>query len=326
MNTLKDIAVKAGCSIRTVSRAVNRNGKVSEETRKKILDIANELNYLPDPGARSLKTGKKYTIGLIQNTIDSDVNRIRLETVNSLFNTAGYAMLVNRAANISIEKEIIPELRVRADALIINTNLTQRNLPVFDELKRADYPFILLDPESPTDYPSVYINRLTGYRDAVVHLYEKNKRNMCLILEDNKRTQRIQGFKAGLKHINKRFSEDMIIDTAHGFEGGYNIGYKIKSFIKESGLNGIICQSDEIAAGLLHYLRENSIEIPEEAAIVGFDNDNFSAYTFPPLTTIAQGGNSVGVYIYQQLFNRLEYNIQMQNKNFNTELIIRKSS
>ncbi|HBE02063.1 MAG TPA: hypothetical protein DC049_06250, partial [Spirochaetia bacterium] len=324
MLTIKDIAQKAGCSVRTVSRVINNAVNVKEETRENIISITRQYKYSPDPLARSLKTKKRYTIGVILGAIDSDVNRERLETMTRLFNTAGYAMLVSRARDQETEDELIKRFIPRSDALVIFTNMRFPKTALLSAINKEDYPFFLIDPECRTDFPAVYINRASGYRDAVKYLAEKGRKHQLLALENNKRESRINGFKNGLLESGIIFKNEMIIEAETGFAGGRALTQIINN--TSEPVNGIICQSDKMALGLVSGLLEKNLRVPEDISVIGFDNDNYSEYTTPQLTTIMQGGSSIGVYIYEQILEKIEHGIPIKSRIFDTKLIIRKSA
>jgi LacI family transcriptional regulator len=96
--------------------------------------------------------------------------------------------------------------------------------------------------------------------------------------------------------------------------------------IESDHIDGILCHNDKIALGLLGALQKQSIAIPDQVALIGFDDDNFSAYINPSLTTIAQTGGDVGAFIYEQLKNAIEYGTDIESRTFGTGLILRASA
>ena len=91
-------------------------------------------------------------------------------------------------------------------------------------------------------------------------------------------------------------------------------------------MDAALCHNDKVATGVLSFLEGRGARIPEEIALVGFDDDDYSAYLRPPLTTISQGGSEVGVHIFEQLFNRLELGIPVASRTFRTILVSRRSA
>lgn len=324
--TIKDIAREAECSIRTVSRVLNDAANVNEETRARVLSITRSRNYSPDPEARSLKTKRKSTIGVIVNSVTSDVNRQRIETIARLFNTAGYAILISYADEIAVEEEIVRRFAARTDALVVFTNLQSQRSAVLDDLALRGYPFILVDPPVRGPYPYVGIDRAEGYREALRHLASRGRRAIALVIEEFRSKDRLDGYRAGLEDAGLDYREDLVVRTGKGFRGGRDAAESLLALRKSRGADAALCHNDKVAAGLLSCLGDRGAKVPEEIALVGFDDDDYSAYLSPPLTTIAQGGSEVGVHIYEQLFNRLELGSSIASRTFHTSLVLRRSA
>lgn len=326
MGSIHDVAEKAGCSLKTVSRVFNNPDSVKAETLERILAVAKSLHYEPNFHARGLKTQKTMTIGLVLGLPDSDVNRIRIDTITRLFSTAGYSMLVNRINNIDEEAALLPAMNQRCDAIIIFTTLTTANLPIYDYLLSEGTPFLLVDPACTPNYPHIIFKRGMGYKEAVMALAKNGKRKFKLLIENYRREDRIGGFKAGLRECGIDFVDDMVITCEKGFSGGYERGPTIHAAHNIGEADAVLCHNDKIAMGLMNYLNAKGLNIPHQVAITGFDNENYGQYTSPRLTTIDQGGHRVGLYIYEQLFGHLQTGREIQSKTFDTSLVLRESS
>jgi LacI family transcriptional regulator len=324
--TIKDIAREAACSIRTVSRVLNNASNVNEETRSRVLAVTRLRNYMPDPYAQSLKTKRKRTIGVIVNSVTSDVNRQRIETIARLFNTAGYAILINYADNLAVEEEIVRRFAVRTDALIIFTNLQSPRSSVLDDFAERDFPFILVDPPVRGPYPAVAIDRVSGYREAVRHLASRGRARIALVIEEFRSLDRLRGYRDGLSESGIGYDPALVLRTGKGFPGGWEAAEAVLGLRRTHSIDAVLCHNDKIATGILSFLMNRGARIPEEIALVGFDNDDYSAYLCPPLTTIAQGGSEVGVHIFEQLFNRLELGSAIASRTFDTTLVPRRSA
>jgi len=328
MTTLKDIANAAGCSIRTVSRVINKSKDVNETTREKILKIIDQYNYKPNPFAQSLKTNKKNSIALLLGSIDSDVIRFRVETLSRLFNSAGYSLLIQHSVNLKRMQEIVDDLNRRCDALIIFSSVTDEFQNLLIYLQKIGLPFILVDPDIETHYPSVYIDRVSGYQDATSYLLDKGKKQLYLVLEQKryKSADRIKGFSQGLKKYNIEFKEEQVVYSSKGFRAGYDQGPLVLELINKNIVDGVLCENDKVALGLISYLQKKGIEIPRQISIIGFDNDHYTEYCNPAISTISQSGQSLATYIYEQIVNHLENKLEMKSTVFKTSFIVRESS
>ncbi len=323
--TIKDIASEAGCSIRTVSRVLNGASNVNEDTRAKVLAITRSRNYSPDPLAQSLKTKRKRTIGLIVNSVTSDANRQRIETIARLFNTAGYAILISYADDILMEEEILRRFAARTDALVIFTNLQAPGSAALDGLSETGFPFILVDPPLRGSYPAVEIDRSSGYLEALRHLASRGRRSIALVTEDFRSAERLEGYRRGLEEESIAYDEALVVRAKKGFRGGREAASSLLALRETRDLDAALCHNDKIATGILSYVKDRGLRVPEDIALVGFDDDDYAPYLSPPLTTISQGGSEVGVHIFEQLFNALELGCPVASRVFHSSLVVRQS-
>jgi len=326
MPTSHEVAAACGVSARTVSRVINDHAHVREDTRKKVLEAATLMRYQPDPNARALQSGRKHIIGIVANAVSSDATLARIEVVSKLFNAAGYAVLVQFADSDAMEAAAVSAVSPRCDALVIFSNLQNPSAPVFDRLAELQYPFILVDPPHATVYPAVHLDRRTGYRDAVRYLAHKGKKQFVLVIEEFRSSERIAGFQEGLAAAGLSFSPSRILKTEKGFSGGLLAAERIEALLVSGQTDAVLCHNDKIALGLLRGLALRQRRVPEDLAVIGFDDDAYGAFVSPPLTTIAPGGGDMGAFIFEQIRNRIEYASPVRSRTFGTGLIIRGSA
>ncbi len=326
MPTIHDVAREAGVSARTVSRVLNEASNVRHETRRTVLQVAERMEYRLDPVARALKSGRKRVIGMVVNTVSSDATQRRIEVVSKLFNAAGYAILVQYADTSEIEEVAVREIAARCDALVVFTNMRQASSPVFETLNAANYPFLLVDPPSSVSYPAIYLDRRSAYRETVCYLVQKNRSRLILLVEEFRSDERRDGFREGLAGMGLPFEDGMVLHTGKGYAGGKSASGPIAGLFEARQADAIICHNDKIALGLLSGLSDRGIKVPQDLAVIGFDNDAYAAYVSPPLTTVAQGGDDVGAYIFEQVRNKLEYATRIEGKTFGTSMIIRATA
>ncbi|MBF0197203.1 MAG: LacI family DNA-binding transcriptional regulator [Planctomycetes bacterium] len=325
MATIHDIAKLANCSARTVSRVLNNSGPVAIGTREKIETLIQENNFQPNMGAQALRNGKKRCIGLIQNSSDSEVNRRRTDTLTQLFSGQDYSLLIHRSRNPEHEEELIRLMKTHCDALIIFTSSNQEESPEMNQLQKESYPFIVIDPPTKVPYPSITIERSNAYRDAVLTLAEKGRKNIALIVETFRQEDRIRGYKKGLEVAQLSFDPKLIIHSEKSYEGGVLSGRSIINQVKSNSIDAILCHNDRIALGIMRSLINHEVKVPEQVSIIGFDNDAYGAYISPSLSSIDQGKDEVGTYIYEQLYQHLDKRLSIQSRTYNTTLIIRES-
>lgn len=326
MPTINDVAQQCGVSARTVSRVLNNKPNVRPEVRNLVLAAAKRLGYRPDPNARALRSGRKQVIGIVANAVSSDTTLRRIEVISKLFATSGYAVLMQFAESPEMEEAAIHSISPRCDGLVIFSNLHSAHAPALLSLHSQQTPFIIVDPPIDITFPAVHIDRRSGYREGVRYLVQKGCKELLLVVESFRSSERIAGFMEGLEREGLLFRSNRILHTVKGFQGGVAIASKVLKAIKSDHIDGILCHNDKIALGLLGALQREGILIPEQVALMGFDDDNFSAYSNPSLTTIAQTGGDVGAFIYEQLKNAIEYGTPIESRTFGTGLILRASA
>jgi len=160
----------------------------------------------------------------------------------------------------------------------------------------------------------------------VKHLAAAGRRRIALVIEEFRSADRLAGYREGLAEAGLSFDESLVLRVGKGFLGGRDSASGLLSLKESRGIDSALCHNDKVATGLLSFLRERGVAVPEDIALVGFDDDDYSAYLSPPLTTIAQGGGEVGVYIFEQLFNRLELGSPIASRIYSTSLVLRRSA
>jgi DNA-binding LacI/PurR family transcriptional regulator len=305
---------------------MNDAANVREDTRAHVRGIADRMGFRPDPSARALKSGRTRLVGIVANAVSSDATLRRIEVVSKLFNSAGYAVLIQYADTSEIEEAAIRDVAPRCDGLIVFTNLRSVRSPCLDALSIDSYPFILVDPPLAVPYPAIHMDRRSGYREAVKYLAHKGRSRFLLLIEEFRSAERIAGFQEGLEQASFAFSETMIARTGKGFSGGRSASPEVERRFAAGELDAVLCHNDKIAVGLMGSLAERGVRVPEDVAVVGFDDDAYAAFVSPPLTTIAQGGGDIGAYIFEQLKNRIEYGSPVESRTFGTGIIMRASA
>ena len=277
--TLKDVAEACGMSIRTVRRVLDNAVCVKSETRERITAAARRLGYVPNIAARNLRTGRKPFVGLISGYggYDSFV-RLRMDLVTRL-NEAGYETIVaSPPENADAAMQMLSRWNGITDAVI-----WQHGLPegLLDRMEQIRQRFILIDTDIRAEKcSSLYLDRLKGILEALESLKKGG----------HSRIIRCGGFStrdgAFLQAFPDRdvFAPDFFIRIeTQDFEGGYAAAGKIVA----SGADAVFFDVDRIAYGFMLYAHEHGIRIPEDIAVIGFDDDSFSRCCCPPLSSVA---------------------------------------
>ncbi|MDL2229509.1 LacI family transcriptional regulator [Treponema sp. OttesenSCG-928-L16] len=325
MATMVDVAAAAGVSPRTVSRVMNGSGYTRVKTRDRVLAAAEKMGYRINPSARALKSGKTQIIGIVVNTISSDTVLKRIEHISKLFSAESYAAMIRFADTPEAEEAAIEASMPWCDGLIIFSNLPSSRSKILEELRLKNFPFILVDPPRESEYPALYIDRRGGYEGATSYLLRKGRTRPLLLIEVFRSEERIRGFKAALKNAGIPFLPEMVLETGKEYSGGREAGPEIIRRIESGRVDAVLCHNDRMALGLLNVLNNRGILVPEDAALIGFDDDSFDPYVVPSLSSIAQTGTDMDHFIFEQLKKCIESGSPIASRVMGTKLMIRRS-
>ncbi|EQB90241.1 LacI family transcriptional regulator [Clostridium punense] len=307
--SIKDVAREAGVSIATVSRVLNGIDVVNDETKKKVLDTIEKLGYRPNILARSLKTHKSSTIGIIIPDISNPVypEIVRgAEDVASIYNYN--IMLCNTDLDLEREKESFNVLREKmVDGVIYMSNSLESDIK--DIIEEINIPTVLVGTmDSEKSLPSVAIDSFAASYDAVSYLRYKGNKSIAYIgyYEDKTSdySKIYKGYKKAMED-NDSFNSELVYFGSLKAEDGYK---GIKEILSKSKVDGVFCANDEVAMGAISALREMGIEVPTEVDVMGFDDIALSAIYYPKLTTVSKplyDMGSVAMRLIIKILNKL---------------------
>ncbi|WP_273273438.1 LacI family DNA-binding transcriptional regulator [Maribacter polysiphoniae] len=331
---LKDIAEKLNVSKTAVSLVLNNKGdenKISQETQQRIIEYAKKHNYVPNQLARGLSRGKSETIGLIiPNISDTFYSKIA-GYVELKAKNLGYTVLFS-SSNEDPKKEgelIRSMLNRQVEGLIIAS--TQQNLKEIQSLKQDKFPFVLIDrhyPESDTNY--VVVDNFNGLKTATEHLLQLGRRKIGFItlkpgLEAIK--QRLLGYQSALRDFNIEYKEELVKELSPG-----NYENEIESAIREllkfpNSVDSIVFSTHYLTSVGLRELKRKNVKVPQEVAIVSFDELTAFDLVDPPITAVIQPVKDIANTAVDILINEIEgKDSTMDNKRIlDSKLEIRKS-
>ncbi|SNU02171.1 transcriptional regulator, LacI family [Ruaniaceae bacterium KH17] len=330
MASRKEVAAAAGVSVRTVSNVVNGFQHVAPETRERVLEAIERLSYRPSELARSLKTGRSGLVGLMLPELDvpyfAELVRVFVE------HGVKYGMtVVIDQTDGDRERELSWIGRARNgslfDALILSP------LGLLDEdlkLIPPDLPVMFLGEHAYPGFDQVAVDGVAASRDAVTHLIETGRTQIAAIgaEADNRGTsaQRLEGYTKALGDAGLPFDERRVgwVERFSRFEG-----YQSMTRILESGtaIDAAFCFTDTIALGALRALNDFGLRVPEDVALVGFDDIDDGRYAVPSLSTVHPDKVSIATTAFTRLMRRLGG--EKLGPEFTTapyELVIRESS
>ncbi|WP_455537869.1 LacI family DNA-binding transcriptional regulator [Terrisporobacter sp.] len=318
--SIKEIAKLSGVSVATVSRVINNNGRFSEETRQKVLDIIKKYDYTTNMAAKSLRVSKSKTIGVIVPDINNLFFAELVLEIENFFFEYGYSVFIcNTAQNEVKEKEYFRSLDSKlvdgiiciSSNLINPANFIKRNIPI-----------VYLNNTDMKDYYCVESNHYEGGFLATEELI-KNGCKRIVLLTNNKNASsvnnKIQGFKDALKKYNIPCYNDLILrlDLKEGvFEDSLDaINYLID---KNINFDGVFATNDLRAHSALVALQQHDIPVPNNVKIIGYDGTSISQYANPPISTIYQDKKTLATETSTLLLKL----INEESKNLNKHLVI----
>ncbi|MGM0874754.1 MAG: LacI family DNA-binding transcriptional regulator [Bacillota bacterium] len=330
MATISDVAKLSGLSKTTVSRVINNHPYVSKRIREQVLNAMKELGYTPNPSARRLRGQLTTTLGVIVPRI---VNPFFSYLVNSIEQTAyhkGYQVLICQS-NEDKAKEIafLNLLKTKqVDGIIMTSIENDWNIikpytnygPILlcnEYLNNANVPMIRLD-----QYKGAYL--------GAKHLIERDHQKIAyctggLFDEQGKDKDRNQGFQKALKDVGIELNPKWIFVNRHTIEDGKQVLRQILEMNDRP--TAVFTGSDEIAAGMMIEAKEHGLIVPDDIAIIGFDDQPIAEMLDPKLTTIRQTVDQMGEKAVEVIIEMLN-NPEMEIKNYELpiELVVRKST
>jgi len=288
-SNIKDVAKKAGVSISTVSRVVNESKVVRQETYKKVMKVIKELGYKPNAIARSLKIKTTKTIGILIPDISIHLYPEIVRGIEDIANMYKYNIFLCNT-DLDSEKELqyydaLSEKQV--DGIILISSIISDELN--NKIKEYEIPTVSIGSDY-KEIPSVTIDKKRASKEIVDYLIDRGHNRIAIITDTkaikSKSLEKLNGYKEALKEANIEYDERLVISGGYHFKDGYE-GARHLLRLKD-GPSAIFAANDEMAIGVVRAVLELGLNIPNEIAVVGFDNIDMSAKVFPSITTVAQ--------------------------------------
>ncbi|WP_341887090.1 LacI family DNA-binding transcriptional regulator [Variovorax sp. YR752] len=310
MATIKDVALQAGVSVTTVSHVVNDTRHVSAKVRERVELAIRELGYVPNAMARSLKSNTTSTLGMLipnsSNPYFAEIVRI----VEDRCFGAGYTLVLcntdDEPRRQSVYLQVLAERRI--DGLIVVSTGADEDDSLATQLRGLRIPTVLVDREiADPACDLVETAHMQGGLLAVRHLLSLGHKRIACIGGPTGVTsseQRIEGWRMALAETGSAPNADALLWRG-GFtsQGGYEAMHAILR--TEQKPSAVFVCNDLMAIGALRAAHESGVRVPDELSIVGFDDIELSAYTSPPLTTVAQPKERIGALAVDMLLERM---------------------
>ena len=289
-SSVRQIAEIVGVSIATVSRALNAPHQVTPETRNRILEAASRVGYRPSPLGRNLVVGRSHLVGLVVPNIGFPLYGLMARSIEEILEPLGLrALLASSDDDAGREVEAAQSLlRHAVDGGIVINSRASLALP-----RGPRYPWIHLSPEAAGLPGAVELDNVAGGRLAAQHLIRLGRRRLAHVAGTGREGHdREAGW---LEALGTHHLEPVGRAPGDYSESAGRAGTRaILERVGRDGLDGLFLAGDIMAAGAMRELRIAGLRIPEDVAVVGFDDAEFATMLTPPLTTVRQPASAMG--------------------------------
>lgn len=296
--SIKDIAIAAGVSHSTVSRALSDSPLVSDETKARIQRLAEEMGYSPNSLARSLVTRRTNTVGVVVTTITDPFIAEVVQGIEATAHDHGYTVILSSSGAMP-EREIaaVEMLRSkRVDAVIVTSS--RIGALYLDHLERIGVPIVLINnhnEESGRYTFTVSVDNCHGGHLATEHLLQLGHQRIGYVTapaDHSSDLDRMTGYRQALAAGGIEPDPALIVSGNGRADGGERALAALMAI--EELPTAVFCYNDMTAVGLMHAARQAGLSVPQDIAVAGFDDIPFATYVYPPLTTIAQPKYEMG--------------------------------
>lgn len=305
--TIKDVALRAGVSISTVSRVLNQSCPVASDKAERVHEAARELGYMPNPNARSLLSRRTGGIGVILPYVSGEFWSALLNGIDAEAQRAGMFLLISTSHRSSSEfKKAVQGMYKRVDGmLVMASNMTTRDV---EDVAPSDSPVVFMNtPPSSDNAYSVGFDNFGGMYKLTKHLLAQGHRRIAFIKGDegaNDAEERLRGFREAMLEAGVERYHQLILDGGFSPEDGLraaNLAIQL-----DPKPSAIMASNDESALAVLAALRRHGIDVPGQIAVTGFDDLPSASYSAPSLTSASVPVSELGVLAVRILLERLE--------------------
>ncbi|GAB2534283.1 LacI family DNA-binding transcriptional regulator [Spirosoma aerophilum] len=331
--TIKDIARTLNISISTVSRALRGLPEIHPDTRNAVVKLAEELDYQPNQLAKNLAKSRTKTIGVIVPNLSYHFFSAMLNSIEEAALQAGYSVLVCQT-NESYLREttnIQNLLRSQVEGFIISLSRDTDNYEHVERLARKNIPLVLFDRYVESiDVSKVIVDNEAAAFKATEHLIENGCRRIGFLAGPARlllSNQRIKGYQSALVKHNLPVSDQYILHCDYTQENTIMQTLALTSLPQPP--DGIVMISDRVAYPAIYAMKQKGLRIPEDVAVVSFNNEPVSAFFSPALSSVSQPIQEMGTETVRLLLNQLnapDHPAPKETRVMETQLIIRASS
>ncbi len=329
--SIRDVAERAGVSIATVSRTVNRIPTVNPELAERVWKAIEEVGYLPNTQARALVSGRSHMLGLIVSEITNPFFPELIQEFEGLAVAQGYEVLIGSTNYDPARTESLMRrlLQRNVDGVAVMTFGIEEDL--VQKLVEREFPLVFVD--AGPDLPNIHVLKVDyaeGIRQGVQHLAALGHRSIAFIsgpLSQRSPKARREAFLKSMAELGLRVPPEHLVEGNHTMEGGIVAMEKLIAL--DELPTAVMCSNDMTAIGALHALYRTTLKVPEDISVVGFDDIHLAQFMLPPLTTVQMSCKALAVAAVEALRSGIEEdhpNAQRKDWPIPTRLVVRQST
>ncbi len=306
--TMQDVADMLHVSKQTVSAVINNKPGITAETRTRVLDAIAQINYRMDLRARSLRTGRSYTMALVITDVASPMfSKMAIAAEERLYAEHYSLVLYNTHDDLERERFCIDSILQRSVDGVMFVSASDESTSL-EMLEAAGIPSVVIDrvPKSYVGAAVVLDNHAAG-RIAAAHLTDLGHKQLAYIggpANVHIARERLDGFRAGAATAGVMLA-DQAIHHAENWHVNSGYGAMLALLKRKHDFSAVFCAGDLLAIGAMHALAEQGVNIPADISVMGLDDIDLAAYFTPPLTTISQSITSMATLGVELLLDEL---------------------
>lgn len=329
--TIYDVAKSANCSTATVSLVLHNSDRIKPETHEHVMRVVEKLGYTPNYMAQSLSTKSTNTLGIIVPNMENPLFSQMITGVEDCANKNGYDLILGLSNSESSKENFYLDMlqRKRVDGLIVFPTFVDSIVDKLEHSKKSKTPIVLCGSSGNNTKKLSYVkcdNRIGAYL-AINHLLDQGcSRVGCVfpVFDKQQCSSRLSGYKDALYYRNVEFEPSLIKTCSPEEDSIYNATLEL---IKEQKPDGIFCLYDYAAISVMKAVLSLGLSIPNDIALIGYDNINISKFLPISLSTIDTLGAEVGRYATETLINTILHpDAPVSQKTLKPKLIIREST
>jgi LacI family transcriptional regulator, galactose operon repressor len=295
--TIHDVAVKAGVSIKTVSRVVNKEANVREKTQKKVREAIESLKYRPNQAARGLAGRRSYLIGLLYDNPSPSYLANLQRGVLAACHEVSYGLALRPAA--FGQEDMIPAVigwlkQSAIDGVLLTPPLSD-SAQLVAAIQAEGVPCVVVSTVGPGTVPAVVIDEKEAARQITLHLIETGHKAIAFIKghpDHYASKHRYAGFCEAMQAAGLAVDPQLVKQGYFDFASGKEAGLALLDMSRRP--SAVFASNDDMAAGVMHAAHGRKLQIPEDLAVVGFDDTPLSRQVWPSLTTVRQPIRDMG--------------------------------